>query len=64
MNLIIIKCFAAFCFHDFWHNYFWYVKIFPSIVLATDFGVQYILDYPAPRLTGRVQQADTFYIIM
>ena len=34
-----------------------------------DFYVQYILaypalDYPAPRLTGRVQQANTFYIIM
>ena len=42
---------------------------FGAASLTFIFVVQYILaypalDYPAPRLTGRVQQADTFYIIM
>ena len=34
------------------------VKVVPYILAYP------ALDYPAPRLTGRVQQADTFYIIM
>ena len=41
----------------------------PLLFLIYLNDIQYILaypalDYPAPRLTGRVQQADTFYIIM
>ena len=44
-------------------------QISNTVPAALANAVQYILaypalDYPAPRLTGRVQQADTFYIIM
>ena len=46
-----------------------YVVSSITLALFYNFDIQYILaypalDYPAPRLTGRVQQADTFYIIM